>query len=500
MANLKYELFDTEHLKTDLKNRAVKSVGITVAAQLIKLVLQLASISILARLLQPSDYGLIAMVSVFTGLAHQFAEGGLSMATIQRSQITHAQVSNLFWVNCILGLGLFLLGILISPLIAIIYDEPRLIMIMSVLSFSFFIGSLSVQHDALLRRQMRFKLISIIDVLSMALGIVAGVLAAYNGFGYWSLIVSSLITVLLKTTLRWINLRWIPTTLSKGSGVRPLLNFGANLTGANFIGYFSKNITAFSVGLVGGPQILGIYNRANALAGMPTSQLMPPIMNVMQPALSRVKDNPEKLKKASLSLLTKLAIVTMLITVILYVTADWLILLFLGKDWVESIEIFRILAISSLVTPITAFTAIIMVAVGEARALMRWKAITFSILTVSILIGSFWGPLGIVLAHCLSGLFIRMPGFLFYSTKYQPIRILDYITSLMPVFFSAFISLISLMYLRCYLEFDFLILSILTYTCLSGCMYFLLLFCFARLRSEIFESIILFKKLLFKSK
>ncbi len=110
MSNSKDQLFNADHLKTGMKERAVKSAGITLAAQGIKLILQLGSVAILARLLQPSDFGLIAMVTVFTGLALQFMEGGLSMATIQRDQITHAQVSNLFWVNGALGTALCLLG------------------------------------------------------------------------------------------------------------------------------------------------------------------------------------------------------------------------------------------------------------------------------------------------------------------------------------------------------------------------------------------------------
>ena len=167
-----------------MRERAVKSAGITLAAQGVKLLLQLGSIAILARLLQPSDFGLIAMVTVFTGLALQFMEGGLSMATIQRDQITHAQVSNLFWVNGALGTALCLLGILISPLVAIIYDEPRLTLIMAAMSLTFLIGGLSVQHDALLRRQMRFRAISVIDIVSMAAGIIAGITAALSGLEY----------------------------------------------------------------------------------------------------------------------------------------------------------------------------------------------------------------------------------------------------------------------------------------------------------------------------
>ena len=258
MSNSKDQFFNADHLKTGMKERAVKSAGITLAAQGIKLILQLGSVAILARLLQPSDFGLIAMVTVFTGLALQFMEGGLSMATIQRDQITHAQVSNLFWVNGALGTALCLLGILISPLVAIIYDEPRLTLVMAAMSLTFLIGGLSVQHDALLRRQMRFRAISVIDIVSMAAGIATGIAAALGGLEYWALVISPITTFATKTVMRWLSARWVPSMMSRGSGVRPLLGFGANLTGANFIGYMATNLTPFAIGYIGGAQSLGL--------------------------------------------------------------------------------------------------------------------------------------------------------------------------------------------------------------------------------------------------
>ena len=136
MPTTKDQISSIDHLKSGLRERAVKSTGITLFAQGIKLILQIGSIAILARLLEPSDFGLVAMVTVFTGLALQLMEGGLSMATIQRDQVTHAQISNLFWVNSALGIVLFLLGVSISPLVAIIYNEPRLTMVMAALSLT----------------------------------------------------------------------------------------------------------------------------------------------------------------------------------------------------------------------------------------------------------------------------------------------------------------------------------------------------------------------------
>jgi PST family polysaccharide transporter len=423
-------------------------VGITIFAQAIKLVLQITSISVLSRLLEPSDFGLVAMVTVFTGFALHFMEGGLSMATIQREQITHAQVSNLFWVNTGLGFGLGVMSIILAPLVAKVYEEPRLTLMMIAMSLTFIIGGFSVQHEAILKRQMRFRAISWIDVTSMAAGIGTAILAALNGLGYWSLIISPIFTFFVKTVLCWWSVRWIPSLMSRGSDVLPLLVFGANLTGANFVGYLVKNLTPFAVGYIGGAQTMGLYNRANTLTSIPSSQLLPPIMNVMQSSLTRVRYSSERFRNSVLSLMSKIAIVTMVVTVTMFITADWLILVLLGEGWESAVALFRILSLSTIVTPITTFTAIILIATGEAKALMKWRVITFCILLGSVFIGSYWGFFGVVLAHGLSGFFIRMPFFLVYSTKFNPIKIFDYVKALIPALSCATLTLVVLIWLR----------------------------------------------------
>ena len=489
----KNQLFATDHLKVGLRERAVKSAGITLAAQAIKLILQLGSIAILARLLQPSDFGLVAMVTVFTGLALQFMEGGLSMATIQRDKITHAQVSNLFWVNGTLGLALCLLGVLISPLVAIVYDEPRLTLVMAAMSLTFLIGGLSVQHDALLRRQMRFKAISLIDVVSMATGITAGITAAYNGLEYWALVIIPVGTIATKAIMCWLIARWIPSMMSRGSGVRPLLGFGANLTGANFIGYLANNITPFAVGYIGGAQSLGLFNRANALTSIPSSQMLPPVMNVLQPTLARVANDPERLRSTLTSIMGKLVLVTMFVTLTMAVLADWIVQLFLGSGWQGAVPIFQMLAVFSLVEPIAGFLAVSLVAIGNAKALLRWKAITLSILIVSVGIGSYWGAFGVVTAYALSGVFIRLPGFLYYASRFLPVTFGECIKVLLPTSVCALVTAATLYFFNQHTIIQNPITGLAVFTPAAAVIYLLLCFLIKPTRNELIGIIGLIK-------
>lgn len=485
--------FSTKHLEAGLGKRAVKSVVFTLSAQAAKLFIQIGSIAILARLLQPADFGLVAMATIFTGLAMQITDGGLSMATVQRDEITQSQVSNLFWLNCGLGLGFFLLGVIAAPIVSGIYDEPRLVAVMVVMSTTFIIGGLSVQHDALLRRQMRFKSISLIDVSSMAVGLVVSLFAAIKGAGYWALVISPMAAGLSKTVMRWLVCGWVPSGVSRGSGVRPMLNFGANLTGANFIGYFATNITSFAVGYVGGAQALGFYNRAATLTSLPSKQLLPPVMQVMQSVLTRIKNDEERLRVTVLSIMSKIAIVTMLVTIGMVVTAEELVLIFLGEGWGDTVNIFRVLAVASIATPITTFAAIVMVAVGEAAALMRWKIVALIILSSSIAIGSIWGVKGIVLAHCISGVCVRMPGFLIYSTRYQPIKALDFAKRLLPILFGAVGALILTFQAKGWVGVENDWVSAVIWFGLVSTAYLMILCCFNVTRKEVFDLFLVIK-------
>lgn len=432
MPNKSEQVFSNQHLEGNLKGHSVRSVGFTVSAQGLKLLFQVVSIAVLARLLHPEDFGLLAMVTVFTGLAVAFMEGGLSMATIQRPYITHAQVSNLFWINVGLGSLLAVIYVAASPLVAWIYDEDRLKEVMIVLSLFFLIGGLSVQHEAILKRQMNFKALAIIEVVANLVGVAVAIAMAWCGYGYWSLVGQQLATIAVMSIMRWVTARWMPGWLSRGTGVRTLLDFGMHLTGANFVGYLASNITPFSIGLVGGAQSLGLYDRSFRLTSIPSKQLLPPVLNVCQSALARVAEEAPRLRSAITSLAGKIALITVFVTVIMVITADWLVAVLLGDGWDAAVLMFQFLAAFSIVTPITTFIAISLVAIGEPKALLTWKVITFFILLAAILIGSFWGVMGIVVAHAISGLFIRMPLFLLYSTQFLPMTIDDHVRALVP--------------------------------------------------------------------
>src|SRR5213080_3507059 len=220
----------TDHLLTNLRQRTISSGLVTGAAQGARFFLNLAYIMVLARLLVPQDFGLVAMVTTVTGFLLIFQDAGLSTATVQRQQITHAQVSNLFWVNVGLG-GVTTLFVAASALaIAWFYREPQLVGITLVLSITFVLASSAVQHIALLNRQMRFKVIAVIDILSMLAGYLIAIGMALSECSYWALVGANVTQVGIKLVLTWSISRWRPRLPSRNTQTWHLLSFGANIT------------------------------------------------------------------------------------------------------------------------------------------------------------------------------------------------------------------------------------------------------------------------------
>lgn len=151
-------------------------------------VMQSVSTVVLARLLLPADFGLVAMVTAITGLGQAFSDLGLSEATIQRQEISHHQVSTLFWINVAIGMTLTLATIALAPVMAWFYRDPRLKGITFLVSLTFLIGGLRVQHDALIRRQMRFVALAIRDVAAYAVAVPVAIIMAWRGAGYWAIV------------------------------------------------------------------------------------------------------------------------------------------------------------------------------------------------------------------------------------------------------------------------------------------------------------------------
>src|ERR1700756_766439 len=194
----------------DLKEKTIRGGFARLCAQGLNFVIRLGSLMILARLLTPKDFGLVGMVTAFTGVLTLFRDFGLSSATVQRVEVTEEQISTLFWINSLVGAILCFLLAAVSPLVASFYREPRLVWVTIVLAVGFFFNAVGVQHSAMLQRQMRFTALAIIDFVSLLSGIIVAIAMALYGFKYWSLVAMSTVSPLVTSISLWLVTGWIP--------------------------------------------------------------------------------------------------------------------------------------------------------------------------------------------------------------------------------------------------------------------------------------------------
>ena len=190
-------LFDSEHLSQNLAQKSVRGGAFTMTGQAIQFILRTTGTVVLARLLTPNDYGLFGMVAVIVGFAQMFKDAGLSMATVQKDSISHEQISTLFWINVLISIFLGICVLAASPLVTMFYGRPELTAVTAVLSISFIISGLMIQHQALLRRHMQFGTLAIIQIASQFITLVVTIVLALFGWRYWALVAGAITTALV---------------------------------------------------------------------------------------------------------------------------------------------------------------------------------------------------------------------------------------------------------------------------------------------------------------
>ena len=419
------EYFRTDHLLQDLGKRAISSGVVTVAAQGTKFVLNLTSAVVLARLLSPEEFGLVGMVLAVTGLLGLFKEAGLSTATVQRETITSQQVSNLFWINVALGgiVGFVCMGL--APVAAWFYRDSRLVGIMVALSFTFFLAGSTVQHQALLARQMRFKAIAIIEVSSMLASIITGCCMAFWGFRYWSLVGMQLSMVGTGLVLTWWISGWRPTLPKRHSGMAPLLRFGAHLTASDLVGRVAARSDSLLVGRFFGAESLGLYSRGSVLLARPLEQLLAPISMVLIPVLSRLQSDPERYRRTFIRAYDILALITFPFTALCLVLSEPLVLFLLGPQWQGAVPLFAAFTLVALSLPLTVAASWLFMSQGRGRDLFQGYLILSIVTVAAFIAGLPWGPLGVVLALAAASLLIRLPIFYYLAGRRGPVRTAD---------------------------------------------------------------------------
>ena len=383
----------------DLKERTLRGGFVKLCSQGANFLLRVGSLMILARLLDPKDFGVVGMVTAVTGVFGLFKDAGLSMVTIQRSTISHEQVSTLFWLNILVGTLLTALCLAVAPLLVTFYHEPRLFWVTVVLATGFLLNAAGVQHSALLQRDMRFGVLSAIEIVSQAASVLVGIGMAMHGFGYWALVGSAVVYPAISTLGVWVISAWVPGIPHWGVDSGRMIRFGGITTLNGLIMYVSYNLEKVLLGRFWGAEALGVYGRAFQLISIPSENLNQATGGVLFTALSRLQDDPDRLKKYFLSSYCVMLSLTLPTTIACALFADDIIMLALGPKWKDAVIIFQLLAPTILVLALINPTYWLLVSIGRADRSLKIALVLGPLVIGAYILGLPYGPRGVAFAY-----------------------------------------------------------------------------------------------------
>lgn len=393
-------------MSRSLGDAAARGTGVTLAGQVCRFVLQTASIVVLARLLVPEDFGIVAMVVAITGVADIIRDFGLSAAAIQSRTLSDGERTNLFWANVAIGVVCSVAAVLATPLIVLLYGEDRLAPIVFAVAGVFVVTAANTQFKAELSRALRFRVLVVADVVAQASGIAAAVWLATAGAGYWAIVAQQIVVPVVTFVVNAGSCRWRPGLPDRSVPIGRFFRFGGNLMGTQLLSYVTKNVDNIMIGAVWGSAQLGIYSRAYQLLMTPLNQINAPLTNVALPVLSKVADDGPTYERY----LRRAQLVGCYVTATAFAVcaglAVPLVEVLFGPNWRGIAPVFAILAVGGVFRAVAQLSYWIYLSRGHTGAQLRMFLVVRPIMIGLILAGLPWGIEGVAVG-CTAGALLQ---------------------------------------------------------------------------------------------
>jgi len=395
----------------ELRRLAVRGAAATVSASAFALAIQLISTVMLARLLTPTDFGVVTMVTTFSLLLVSFGLNGFTDAVIQFEAIDQFTASNLFWLNSGAALVLAIVFAAAGSLLARFYGNPLVTNVAAGLSVGIFIASLSVIHQALIKRAMYFTATSANDVIGRAVNTVTSILFALRGWGYWAL-VAGIVAQQLSVTIGafWL-CRWVPSLPRRTGNTGEAIRFAAKVYGRFCLGYSTQNIDNLLVGWRFNAMALGFYKKAYDLFALSGSQLIAPLHNVALASLSKLNRDPVRFRRYLVNALGIIAFVGMAVSADLTLVGKDVVRLVLGPQWSKSSRIFELFGPGIGVMLLNGSIGWIHLSLGKPGRWFRWSLVELAVTVLLFGVALPWGPEGIAAAWSISYWVLLIPAF-----------------------------------------------------------------------------------------
>lgn len=392
---------------------------------------------VMARLLSPSDYGITALPAVFMAVASTIQDGGLANALVRKKEVSERDLSTAFYYSAILGIFLYVVLFFAAPWIADFYNTPVLIPLIRITAIGFLYTPLGVVQNVLLRRRLNFKTQTKIALATRILGASIGIAMAYVGYGLWALVISNFISGLLWLFFCWIAVRWVPKTGWSKEAFKYLWGYGNKMMASAILETLYSNIAPVFIGKYYSPTQLGIFNRAQGYALMPSQNITGAINNVSFPVLSKMQDDDEKLAYNYRRMLKLSAFVIFPIMLMLSALARPFVITMITEKWEGCVIFLQIICFSMMWYPIHAINLNLLQVKGRSDLFFRLEVIK-KIMGVSILCITL--PMGLV-QFCIGTIFSSMVSLVintYYTGKLIHVGYLKQMKDLLPIFSLSF--------------------------------------------------------------
>jgi len=394
---------------TNFRQQTISGIAWSSISNIVRQISSIIVSIILARLMSPSEFGLIAMVTVLTNFLQIYINEGFSTAIIQKKNLTSMQCSSAFWLNISAGFVFMALFILLSPFIALFYEQPILQFMTILIAVNFPLSSLGIVQRALIRKNLGFKVLCFIDVGAIIISGIVAIVLVYMGFGVWSLIIQVLLLSSLSSLFLWIKSAWTPGFVFKWAAVRHLLHFSSNVWGNTTLNYIVRNLDNLLIGKYIGAVALGNYGRAYSLMLMPLRSISSVFAKVMLPSFSIIQTDKLRVKNLYLRMVSVISLFTFPMVFGFFIVAEHFVLSVLGDQWADCIPILKILCLCSWTQSIFTTVGAIYHSQGRPDLALKIGAFQKCIIVMGIVIGLKWGVLGVATGYAIASLINCIP-------------------------------------------------------------------------------------------
>ncbi|MBF4991758.1 lipopolysaccharide biosynthesis protein [Methylophilus sp. QUAN] len=392
---------------------AVKNVKWVAVAQAAKIISQLANIFVLARILPPSDYGVMAIATVASNLALLIRDMGTASNVIQKSTIDHPTINAVFWLNVVMGLSICMLLVLFAPYLGSVFRSHELTFVLWIIAPTFLISSSSAIHQALLERESKFKLIAGIEGFGALLAITVSITAALFGFGVYSLAFQVLVQALSVTLLLWYFASWMPTFNPQFSKLKELMHFSANMAGYQMVSFAFRNADAIIIGRFLNSALLGVYSMAYKIMLFPIQNISWITTRAIFPLLSRAQDNMDEVRRLYLSAIMGVSFLTAPLMMLLFVTRVDFIQLALGEKWNLIPGLLTYMTAIGYLQAISGTTGPVFMALGKTSFLFKFGIFGALLHILLFVFGAKFGIVEVVQCYLLACLIVTLLTFYF---------------------------------------------------------------------------------------